>query len=109
MSKSDLTIHRPSGFLAALKGDQTAEQVATIQKAAFIERSRRAAERDLALLEMGDTEALATRGIAAAGNLADQAVSEIAANPFAADGVGRLLRTANGGLDRALRRYLDGD
>lgn len=107
MPKRNLPVHQSSGLLAALRGDQTAEQVAAIQKAAFVERSRRSAERDLALLEVGDVEALAMRGIIAAGNMADQATREIAANPFAADGVGRLLHTANGGLDRVLRRYLD--
>jgi hypothetical protein len=108
--KSNLSVVRRSpGLLAAFQGNGTAKQVAAIQEAAFIERSRRSAERDLALLEVGDVEALAARGITAASNIADQAVSEIAANPFATDGVGRLLRTANGGLDRVLRRYLDED
>jgi hypothetical protein len=103
----NLTVHQPSGLLAAIKGDQTTEQVAAIQKAAFIERSRRSMERDLGLLEMGDVEALTIRGIAAAGNTAAQAVAEIEANPHAAEGVERMLRTGNSGLNRAFRRYLD--
>jgi hypothetical protein len=103
----NLPMSQSSGLLAALKGDPTATEVAAVQKAAFLERSRRAAERDLALLEMGDVEALAMRGIAAAGNTAAQAVAEIEANPYVASGVGRILNTANSGLDRTLRRYLD--
>ncbi len=103
----NLPVQHSSGLLAALKGDPTTEHAAAIQKAAFLERSRRAAERDLALLEMGDVEALTTRGIAAAGNTAAQAVAEIEANPYAASGVARLLDTGNSGLDRVFRRYLD--
>ena len=99
--------HRPSGLLSVLKGDQTATEAATIQKQAFLARTRRSAERDLGLLEMGDVEALAARGIAGAGNLAAQAVAEVEANPCAADGVGRLLKTADAGLDRVLRQYID--
>lgn len=107
MPSRNLPVQQSSGLLAALKGDQTAEQAAAIQKAAFLDRSRRSAERDLGLLEMGDVEALAMRGIVAAGNTAAQAVAEIDANPSSASGVGRVLNTANSGLDRALRRYLD--
>ena len=36
-----------------------------------------------------------------------RAVAEIEANPHAADGVERMLRTGNSGLNRAFRRYLD--
>lgn len=104
---NDLTLPQSSSLLAALKGDQTATAAAAIQKKAFLERVRRSAERDLGLLEMADLEALGSRGIAAAGNLAGQAVAEIEASPCAASGVGRLLNTANIGLDRALHRYLD--
>jgi len=107
MPSRSLQVHQPSGLLAALRGDQTTEQVAAIQKAAFIERSRRSTERDLALLEMGDVEALTMRGIAAAGNTAAQAVAEIEANPYAASGVERVLNTGNSGLNCAFRRYLD--
>jgi hypothetical protein len=103
----NLPVVQSSGLLAALKGDSTTTQAAAIQKAAFLERSRRAAERDLALLEMGDVEGLTMRGIAAAGNTAAQAVAEIEANPYATTGVGRLLNTGNAGLDRVLRRYID--
>lgn len=107
MPSRNLPVHRSSGLLAALKGDPTTEHAAAIQKAAFMERTRRAAERDLALLEMGDVEALTMRGIAAAGNIAGQAVAEIEANPYAASGVRRLLDTGNGGLDRSFRHYLE--
>jgi hypothetical protein len=107
MPNRNLTVRHSSGRLAALQGNQTAKQVAAIQEAAFIERSRRSTERDLGLLEMADVEILTARGIAAASNIAGQAVAEIAANPVAADGVARLLNTGNGGLDRVLRRYLD--
>jgi hypothetical protein len=107
MPSRNLTVRQPSGLLAALKGDPTTEHAAAIQKAAFLERTRRAAERDLGLLEMGDVEALTMRGIMAAGNTAAQAVAEIEANPYAASGVGRLLNTGDIGLDRVLRRYLD--
>jgi hypothetical protein len=108
MSKrNNLPAPRPSGLLSAFKGDQTATEAATIQKDAFLARTRRSAERDLGLLEMGDVEALAMRGIAAAGNTAAQAVAEIEANPCATDGVGRILKTANAGLDRVLRQYIE--
>jgi hypothetical protein len=107
MPSRNLPVRHSSGLLAALQGKQTAKQVAAIQEAAFIERSRRSAERDLGLLEMADVEILTARGIAAAANIAGQAVAEIAANPVAADGVARLLNTGNSGLDRVLRRYLD--
>jgi hypothetical protein len=105
---SNLTVRQSPGLLAAFKGDQTATEAAAIQKAAFLARVERSAERDLGLLEMGDTEALMMRGIAAAGNAAGQAVAEIEANPCAAAGVGRLLNTGNIGLDQILRRYTEG-
>jgi hypothetical protein len=107
MSKSNLTVHQPSGLLSVLKGDQTATEAAALQKQAFLARTRRSAERDLGLLEMGDVEALAMRGIVVAGNTAAQAVAEIEANPCSTDGVGRILKTANAGLDRVLRQYID--
>lgn len=109
MPKSDLDIRRGSGLLAAIKGDPTATEAAAIQKAAFLARVTRSAERDLSLLEMGDVEALMMRGIGAAGNAASQAVAEVEANPHAALGVGRLLNTGNIGLDQILRRYTQGD
>jgi hypothetical protein len=105
--RSNLPVPRSSSLLAALKGDHTDTEAVAVQKAAFLERTRRSAQRDLGLLEMGDVEALMTRGIVAAGNAAGQAVAEIEANPYSAAGVGRLLDTGNDGLDRALRRYLD--
>lgn len=107
MPNRNLPAHRPSGLLAVLQGNQTAKQVAAIQQAAFLDRVRRSTERDLGLLEMGDVEALTMRGVAAAGNMGAQARAEIEANPCAASGVERLLNTGNGGLNRALRRYLD--
>jgi hypothetical protein len=109
MSKADLSSPQPSSLLAALKGDRdpTATAAAAIQKAAFLERVRRSAQRDLALLEMADVEALGSRGIAATGNLASQAVAEVEVHPSAVSGVGRILGTADVGLDRALHRYLD--
>jgi hypothetical protein len=106
-TKSNLPISRPAGLLAVL-GDQTGRQAAAINRAAFIERTRRAAERDLALLEIGDVEALAARGIVAAGNTAGHAMAEMEANPYAAEGVTRLLKTTNGGLDQVLRRFIEG-
>jgi hypothetical protein len=105
----ELTIHPSSGLMAAFKRDQTTTEAAAIQKAAFLERTRRSAERDLRLLELGDAEALVMRGIVAAGNTAAQAVAEIEANPCAADGVSRLLNTGNIGLDRILRRYVEAE
>lgn len=96
------------GLLAAIKGDQTNNEVAAAQKAAFMERIRRSIDRDLGLLELGDVEALGSRGIVAARNTADQAVAAIEANAYSADGVSRLLNTTNQGLDRAMRRYLEG-
>jgi hypothetical protein len=107
MSNSSLAVRRSPGLLAAIKGDQTATEAAAIQQAAFIERTRRSAQRDLALLEMSDVEALGMRGIVGAGNVAGQAVAEIEANPYSAGGVSRLLNTTNAGLDRILRRYVD--
>lgn len=100
-------VPRSPGLLAAFRGDQTTNEAAASQKAAFIERTRRSMQRDLGLLEMGDVEALMARGIVAAGNAAAQAVAEIEANPCAAEGVSRLLNTGNMGLDRAMRRYLE--
>jgi hypothetical protein len=108
MSSRSLTVPQSSGLLAAIRGDQTNNEALAIQKAAFLKRLERSAERDLGLLEMTDLEALGSRGIVAARNTADQAVAAIQANPCSADGVSRLLNTTNEGLDRAMRRYQEG-
>jgi hypothetical protein len=108
MASRSLAVPQSSGLLAAIRGDQTDKEVAAAQKAAFVERSRRALERDLGLLELGDLEALGRRGVVAAGNVAADAVAEIDANPCSAPGVGRVLNTMNIGLDSVLRRYLEG-
>jgi len=108
--RETLPARRNSGLLAALKGgDPVSEAATAIQHEAFLARTRRAAERDLALLELGDVEALAIRGIAGAGNVAGYAAAEVERNPIATDGVSRLLATGNLGLDRVLRHYVDGE
>jgi hypothetical protein len=105
---NQLPVRRNAGWLATLKGgDQTHKAAAAIQQDAFLARSRRSAERDLALLELGDVEALAVRGIAGAGNVAGYAAAEVEHNPLAAAGVSRVLTTTNAGLDRVLRGYID--
>lgn len=104
---SNLPARRPSGLRAALQGRPAAKQVAAIQEQAFIERAQDAAERDLALLKLCDTEALALQGMTSAGNISDRLVAEVEANPFAAKAVGRIADTGVRGLDRTLRRFIE--
>ncbi len=106
---TDLVPRRPSGFLAALQGNSTAKEVATIQERAFVERAHVAARRDLALLRMADVSALTRVGIDEAADVTDRMVAAVERNPYAAKAVARIAETGVRGLDRELSRFIDGD
>jgi hypothetical protein len=103
-----LAVRQSPGLVEAFQNHQVSKQVATIQRDAFLERAQVAAERDLATLKMADITALARQGMADARDIADDMVAEIEANPYAAQAVTRLASTASSGLERELRRFIEG-
>jgi hypothetical protein len=107
MSKN-LPARRSSGLFAALRSDTPAKEVAAIQEAAFLERANDASRRDLAQLRMADVAALAHSGIDHAGDVADHMVAKAERNPYAAAAVSQIAESAIHGLDRELRRYIEG-
>jgi len=105
---SQLPVRRSTGLFAALRGgDPISEAANHIQQGAFLARTRRSTERDLALLEVGDVEAVTARALAGAGNIASYAAVAVENNPLAESGVSAVLMTGNIGLQRALIGYID--
>ena len=108
MSSRDLSVRRSSGLFAVLHGNSTAKEIASIQEAALVDRTRSAFRRDLALLRMTDIGVLTDAGIDHAADIADRMVARIEANPYATKAVTRVGETAVRGLDRELARFIDG-
>jgi hypothetical protein len=100
---------RRSSLLGALGTDRaTGKALATIQTGVFLERANDEALRDLALARLSDIGIATRHGLDEGHEIVRDLVAHIEADPIGAKALSGIAETGVRGLERELRRLIEG-